>query len=146
MKTITSWRDLEAFGIIPLTLESCALSWRLLCDLNEQGARVVRKCFGLLPDSELGEAWNRGSREAPHTASIMVTQEMLIPLAVFSLLESGTCREVHLMGSVVIGIEAGDPPDAAETMRKIYRVEYSRRFSYGPHGGRNQHMMSGRID
>jgi hypothetical protein len=85
MKMITSWQDLEAFGIIPLTLESCTLNWRLLCDLDEQGARVVRKCFGFLPDSELGEASNCGPREAPHTASIMLTQEMLIPLVVFAL-------------------------------------------------------------
>ena len=53
-----------------------------------------------------------------------------MPLAVFAFLENG-CPEVHLMGHVVLGIEPGDPPDTAETMRRAYKVEYARRFSYG---------------
>ena len=50
------------------------------------------------------------------------------------------------MGQVFIGIDAGDPDDAAEAMRRVYGAEHSRRFGYGPHGGRNRHLMSRRID
>jgi hypothetical protein len=36
---------------------------------------------------------------------------------------------------------------AAETMRRVYRVEHSRRFSYGGTAGvRNVHVMSGRVE
>src|SRR4051794_26567485 len=118
--------------------------YRILFDVTAQGAKIVGRCFGI-PGMNFGEAWNRGAKEDPNVGSIMLTQEMLVPLAVFALLESG-CKEAYLMGSVVLGIEAGDPSDTAETMQRVYRVEYSRRFSYGPHGGRNKHQMSGRIE
>ena len=145
MKTIASWNDLQPFGIIPLTGEACGLMYRILFDVTERGKKILGKCFGI-PDMKLGEAWNRGTVEEPHVGSIMLTQEMLIPLAVFALLESG-CKEAYLMGGGVLGIEAGDPPDAAETMRKVYRVEYARRFSYGGTAGdRNTHVMSGRVE
>jgi hypothetical protein len=49
------------------------------------------------------------------------------------------------MGQAVIGIEASAPGDAAEPIRRVYGVEHSRRFGYGPRGGRNRHLMSGRI-
>ena len=145
MKTISCWNDLQPFGIIPLTGEACGLMYRILFDLDERGANVVRKCFGFPPDAKLGEAWNRGTKENPHVGSIMLTQEALVPLAVFALLESG-CKEAHLMGQIVIGIEPGDSPDTAETMRRVYQLEYARRFSYGGTAGdRNVHQMSGRV-
>jgi hypothetical protein len=145
VKTIGSWNDLQPFGIIILTGEACGLGYRILFDVTEQGRKIVGRCFGV-PNIVLGEAWNRGSTEDPHVGSILLTQEMLIPLAVFALLEGG-CKEAYLMGQVVIGIEPDDPPDAADTMRKVYRVEYARRFSYGGTAGdRNTHMMSGRVE
>ena len=112
---------------------------------DRAGPKVVGKCFGV-PNIELAEPWNRGTAEEPHVGSIMLTQEALVPLAVFALLENG-CKEVYLMGQVVVGIEPGDPPDSAETMRRVYRVEHARRFSYGGTAGdRNVHVMSGRVE
>jgi hypothetical protein len=55
--------------------------------------------------------------ERPHVGSIMLTHEVLVPLAVFALLEHG-CKEAHLMGDVVLGIEPGDPADTTETKRR----------------------------
>jgi hypothetical protein len=146
VKTINCWRDLEEFGIVLLTAEACGLSWRLLCDVTEQGAATFRKCFGLPRDAKLGEPWNRGSAEHPHIGSVMVTQEMLPVLGVFALLEAG-CPEVHLLGGSVVGIEPDDPPETVELMRKSRHVEHSRRFSYGGTAGdRNRHEMTGRIE
>ena len=79
----------------------------------------------------------------------MLTQDALIPLAISALPENG-CAEVYLMGNVVTGLEPGDPADAAETMQRIYDVEYARRFRYpdtaATAGDRNVHQMSGRVE
>lgn len=145
MKTVACWDDLRPFGIEPLTGEACGLAWRILFDVTEKGRKVVGKCFGV-PNIALAEPWNRGSAGEPHVGSIMLTREALVPLAVFALLEDG-CREVYLMGQVSVGIEAGDPPDTADTMRRVYGVEHARRFSYGGTAGdRNVHVMSGRAE
>jgi len=145
MKTVACWNDLQPFGIIPLTGESCGLMYRILFDVTESGRKVIAKCYGI-PDVGLPEPWNRGSKEDPHVGCIMLSQESLIPVAVFALLENG-CKEVYLMGSSVVGIEPGDPQDAAETMRRVYKVDYARRLSYGVTAGdRNVHVMSGRVE
>src|SRR5947209_5226728 len=146
MKSVSCWNDLREFGIDALTAESCGLMYRILFDLDERGANIVRKCFGFPRDAKLGEAWNRGSAEQPHVGSIMLTQEALVPLAVFALLESG-CREAHLMGQVVVGIEPGDAPDTVEAMRLVYGVEPTRRLSYGGTAGdRNVPVLSDRVE
>ena len=144
LKTIGSWNDLRPYGIEPLTGEACSLMYRILFDVTEQGAKVVRRCLGI-PKMTLAESWNGGTKEEPHVGSIMLTREMLVPLAIFALLENG-CTEAYILNGTVIGIEADDPPDTAETMRKAYRVEYARRFSYGGTGDRNQHQTSGHIE
>ena len=73
MKTISSWNDLQPFGIIPLTGEACGLMYRILFDVTETGRNGVAKCFGI-PKITLAEAWNRGTKEHPHVGSIMLTQ------------------------------------------------------------------------
>jgi len=37
--------------------------------------------------------WNHGSDAEPHVGSIMLVPELLVPIAVFALLENG-CKEV----------------------------------------------------
>lgn len=145
MKTVASWGDMAAYGIIPLTGEACGLVYRILFDVTERGRKIIGTCFGI-PNVNLPEPWNRGSAEDPHVGCIMLSQEALTPLAVFALLESG-CKAVYLMGSVVVGFDADDPPDAPETMRRVYGVEYTRRFGYwGTAGDRNVHLASGRVE
>ncbi|WZO97328.1 hypothetical protein EP7_004353 [Isosphaeraceae bacterium EP7] len=145
MKTISGWRDLEPYGIIPLTLEACGLSYRLLLDVTEQGRKILGHCLGI-PNMTLGEAWNGGTKEAPHVGSVMLAQVMLVPVAVFALLEGG-CREAYLLGNDVVGIEPGDPADTVETLKRVYRADYARRFSYGGTAGdRNTHQMTGRVE
>ena len=41
MKTISSWDDLKAYGIDPLTAEACGLGYRLLCDLTAEGKKIL---------------------------------------------------------------------------------------------------------
>ena len=144
MKTINSWNDLQAYGIELLTGEACGLGYRLLCDVTERGRKTIEKCLGLT-NLVLPESWNRGSTEDPHVGSIMLTREMLEPLAVFALLEAG-CKEVYLVKNSVVGIEASDPPTAIEDVKRWSGVEYARRYAYrGTAGDRNVHVMSGRI-
>jgi hypothetical protein len=59
----------------------------------------------------------------------------------------GACREVRLTkGQTVIGIEAEDLPNRAESFRYSHALDQARRFTYaGTAGNHNQHMMTGRI-
>jgi hypothetical protein len=140
MKIVSSWAGLEEFGVILLTGEACSLMYRLLCDLTEEGKRVVEKCLSVEIRSE---PWNSGSMERPHVASVMLTQDMIVPLAVFALLESG-CREVWITQRIVIGVESEDTEQDVENMKRVYQPE--RRFAYqGPFQDRNQHQMSRRV-
>ena len=145
MKTVNCWNDIEPYGIELLTGEACGLSYRLLCDVTEQGRKILAKCLGI-PNLNLAENWNRGRAEDPHVGSIMLTHEMLTPLAVFALLESG-CKEVYLVNNSVVGVEHSDPPDLIETVKRVAGVEYARRLAYrGTAGDRNVHVMSGRVE
>ena len=139
MKTVNCWNDLLPYGIDPLTGEACGLSYRILFDLTAKGQKIVEKALGCKITSE---AWNRGTKEEPHTASVMLSQEMLVPIGIFALLENG-CHIVWLLDDrSLIGFEPSD------TERPyIGTHEIRRAFSYsGTAGDRNQHMMSGRVE
>ena len=97
-------------------------------------------------DLHLPESWNQGSPAEPHVGSIMLAPELLVPIAVFALLENG-CKEVwKVENQGVHGIQPGDPPDTAESLKKWLGVENLRRLAYrGTAGDRNVHLMSGRV-
>ncbi len=139
MKTIHCWNDLLPYGIDPLTGEACGLSYRILFDLTAKGQKIVEKCLGIKLTSE---PWNRGTVEEPHTASVMLSQEMFVPVGVFALLENG-CHIVWLLDDrSLIGFEPSDTEQPSIGSHEIRRA-----FSYkGTAGDRNQHMMSGRIE
>ena len=140
MKTVAKWDQLREFGVDPLTGEACALGYRLLCDLTERGKRIVERCLSVEIQSE---NWNHGSDAEPHVAAIMLTQEMIVPLGVFALLDAG-CREVWVTAQAAIGIEVSDTDADVERMRQVWKPH--RRFAYrGPFQDRNQHQMSGRV-
>ena len=144
MKPVHCWNDLQPFGIIPLTGEACGLLYRILFDVTASGKRVLEKCFGT-PNLNLPESWNRGGEKDPHVGCIMLTHEMLQPLAVFALLESG-CREVYLVKDSVYGMEETDAPTTIEDVKRWSKVDYARRLAYsGTAGDRNVHVMTGRV-
>ena len=145
MKSISSWDDLRSFGIVCLTGEACGLSYRILCDVTEKGKALLTKVFDI-DDLVLHENWNRGSDETPHIGSIMLPSAMLVPIAVFALLENG-CTEVWtLSDGSVVGIERSDSREAVECFKHLRTHERTRRFGYfGTAGDRNVHVMTGRV-
>lgn len=66
MKTIASWDHLRPFGINALTGEACSVMYRLLCDITEDGKRVIEKCLSC--ELRPPENWNSGA-----VGSIMLT-------------------------------------------------------------------------
>src|SRR5688572_11820399 len=93
MKWIRCMNDLAAYGIEPLSGEACGLMYRILCDVTAEGLRILEKCLSVRITP--AEAWNRGAPDRPHIGSVMLAQPMLVPIAVFALLESG-CTECWL--------------------------------------------------
>ena len=143
MKSISSWNDLQQFGIIALTGESCGLGYRLLCDVTQRGSRIIARMLGL-NELPLPENWNHGDDNDPHVGSIMLAPPMLVSVGIFALLESG-CSEVWLFpNQTLVGIEETDDP----TEVRLYRQSRPlvRTFAYrGTCGDRNMHVMSGRV-
>jgi hypothetical protein len=134
MKIVGSWNDLADYGIKPLTGEACGLMYRILFDVTERGKQIIEKCFDA--KIELTEPWNRDA-----IGSIMLPHEMLVPLGIFALLESG-CREVWRNGEMLIGVEQDDPDNQVErAVRKCLR-----RYAYhGTAGSRNRHEFTRRV-
>lgn len=153
MKTIKCWNDLAKFGIVPLTGEACGLNYRILFDVTEPGRKILARCFGV-PELKLADAWGRqvvrlqeGDGPESPVGSIMMSQEMLVPVGVFALLESG-CSECWLYSNhSLLGIEPSDSAERIEMSRKMCPEALVRQFAYcGTAGDRNLHMMSGRVE
>jgi len=147
MHKINCWDDLRPFGIDLLTGEACGLSYRLLCDVTQKGKQTIQKALGVA-DLGLPDNWNRGDPHDPHVGSIMLVPELLIPLAIFALLEHG-CREVwRTKSGGLIGIEPADEPERVAAVQRLHTETDNlvRRYAYaGTAGDRNQHQMTGRI-
>lgn len=146
MKTISNWNELEEYGIVYLTSESCGLMWRALFDVTEKGRQIIGTMFGY-GGLKLAEAWNGSSSAGKHIGSILLTPEIMPVVAVFALLQSG-CIETWKFDTVVYGIEPDDDRD--ECVRFIVGFHGNkglRRLAYqGTAGERNQHVMTGRIE
>jgi hypothetical protein len=56
MITVRDWNDLRSFGINALTGEACAVGKRLLCDVNDQGRKLLCSIFGFAVFVRLREA------------------------------------------------------------------------------------------
>ncbi len=141
MKYVRCFTDLRAFGLDCLTGEACGLNYRVLFDLTAKGKKIVEKCLDVKIESE---PWNRGSKDDPHVASIMLSHEMIVPIGIFALLESG-CSEVWMLKD---GALAGfDGHEHDDNYRAVLAEERQRRFAYqGTAGSRNQHVFSGRVE
>jgi hypothetical protein len=142
MQKIDSVRDLERFGIVALTGESCGLMYRFLYDVTQHGKAIIEKCLGCRLD--LADPWNQG--EEPHVGSIMLSQEMLVPIGTFALLESG-CSEVWLYkNGSLLGIEPDDSQELIERCANMAPEALARTFRYaGTAGDRNVHGFTGRV-
>ena len=143
MKTIDCWRELEPYGVVFLTGEKGAYMMRLLFDCTEKGRKILGKMFGIA-DLKLAEAWNNGSKEDPHVGSILLSTHMLIPVAVFALLEVLPHRGIYANGSV-LGVEPTDSPERIAMCRKMC-PEALVGTVLTCASDRHTHMMSGRVD
>jgi len=149
MRHINSWRDLEKYGIIGLTGEADGLSFRLLCDVTEEGAGLVERFLGGTVTVTRGSNWNsRSSAKGEHIGSVLLPYTLLKPLGAFILSVTGK-------GSVAITEEGATAADnerdeslIRESDEKGYvKVERWLVRSTAPGtGDRNQHAMSGRVD
>ena len=145
MKSIHSWDDLSAYGIVPLTGEACGLMYRILCDVTAQGKKTLEKALAVT-ELRLQENWNRGTDDDLHVGSIMLAREVIPFIGVFALLEDG-CSEVWLTKTNgLIGIERTDEAEEVQRFKRFHADDLVRRFAYaGTASDRNQHMMSGRV-
>jgi hypothetical protein len=101
---IACWQDLAEYGIEVLTGEACLIGARYLCDLDEQGARIVRALLGLPHDARLAESWNTSGRIGPHVASIKLPTDLFNQLAVFCLFDAGCKHAIVTRNQGIYGI------------------------------------------
>lgn len=136
-KTIRSLSDLRPYGINLLTGESCALSRRLLCDVNEHGKSLILKALGLREISMAAD-WNGGDA----IGSILLDRETLQTITILALFEDESTIEVWEDGGAFSAMDAetlhyynNADPTITENIRK-YRIPNRT--------GRNVHQMTGR--
>lgn len=169
MEHIASLQDLEKYGILPLTGEADALSFRCLCDLTPRGKKIVSETFSLSGEG-FHDAWN-----SKGVASIMLPYDAWTSIGVIALFDGG-CHTVLATEKALYGLDGGeawhhaegdyDPETGVFTVTKP--AQYTRRFhgelttmpwpesccgtirrqftfGNGPRQGtRNVHAMSGR--
>lgn len=166
MKSANRLKDLEQFGIKPLTGEADALGFRILCDLDEQGVKIFRECFGLcggpppkdgIPPTGFNDAWNSGS-----IASVMLTSHDIVPLAAIGFYLQGYNVVITKNKDNYEAVFALEQEDVLElnndcsgyklnghkwpvvaTVRRIIR---QRKSDSRVVGTRNVHQMSGRVE
>jgi len=158
MHTIKRLRDLEKYGIISLTGESCRLGLRILCDLTAAGCKIVEECFGLTSSTSFASRWNHGTNDNdPHVASIMLPYDSWEHLGVFALLNVDDVQEIRVVSSPegrllahreIIGFDSTDGDKLMTDMHEHWHRYnyYVRRISKQDGRTRNEHQMSGRIN
>lgn len=141
MKRIERMQHLEEYGIVPLTGESDAHMYRILCDVTKRGQRIIERtlALGITP----AENWNSGSPSDPHVGSFLLPQEFVAPLAVFCLLSDPNITEAWLMkDDTVIGFGVEDVAEKGQYQTR-FRDRVRKIFQARP-SDRNVHQMSGR--
>lgn len=148
MHVINSLRNLEPFGIVPLTGEADKTATRILCDLTEQGRHIVIETLGLPADVQLHRNWNAGTAEDPHVASILLGRCGWQVFAVFALGEAGAARIAQLADGTVAAAmpdEVGQWEEWLEAASKSMGIPVLAIHGWTPGSTRNQHQMSGRV-
>ena len=87
----------EQFGVNPLTGEACKFSQRILCDLTEEGKKLVQSFLGVNGVLEFEKNWNSGS-----AFSMMMDRRTLYKdLAIYAALQDGAVSVIEMPGSMV---------------------------------------------
>lgn len=147
---IDNLRGLEQFGVNLLTGEACAYGMRLLCDMNERGAELVRTFLGLSRAVTFESNWNSQVNGEPAIASVMLTRDTLWELARFALFQAGADYAIRYNDGTLLGLDRSSR--YCENYLKLaadnpaVTVFYNNaRLSNQPHvGDRNVHAFTGR--
>jgi hypothetical protein len=156
-KSVSSWEDMERYGVFALTGEACTLSMRLLCDLNRDGVHLIERFLGGNATMNIGSNWNQ-SKGAQ--SSVMLPHGILCELGAFALhVVDGFKVVVRLEQNGVLGVDVpalqkqiatwANPCEWQEAIklgsggRDIERYYWASDNSVA---GRNVHQMSGRIE
>jgi hypothetical protein len=110
------WNDLRHYGINFLTGEACAVGKRLLCDVNEQGRRLLCSIFGLPINTAFSENWNSQINGDEAIGSIFLPHQSFGFLSAMILLQTGCQCGVVLENGTVLGIEPDDDVSGKCTM------------------------------
>lgn len=149
---ISSFRDLEKYGINPLTGEACAYSLRLLCDVNEDGKQLLERYFGNTIEIRPGSNWNNQVASQPSIGSIMLPYEILQPLSIYIAFYVENCYAVilNVVSNGIIGVTEDELEQYLSIrpnlqIRRNYHHEPGRLDSSIVRGDRNIHQMTGRV-
>lgn len=148
MKTIYTLQDLQPYGVNLLTGEADRLSFRILCDLNEDGCALVSDYLGLPRDTKYADNWNSRVGEKPALGSVMLSADTLWELARFALLTVDRFDAV-IKANGLLGLNYDEPhatwplQQAGSNLHFIYR-NYAKGSSAPGVGSRNTHTMTGR--
>ena len=155
MLAIGNFADLERFGIVPLTGESCGYGRRILCDLTAKGAATVARFLGLSGvqgSKAFADNWNGGTPSDPHVASVMLPRfGLLDELALFCCLDQGIPAAIIRGDGTILALE--DEQDIADIGWDGQSLWIPSDCKYGSLQGqrvyvgvgRNQHQFSGRV-
>ena len=147
---VSSWMDLQQFGIQYLTGEACTYSLRILCDLSEEGCLLVCDYLGLPPDTKFAANWNSMVGSAPAVASVMLARDSVRQIAHFAFFRMGALAMLTKHGTYV-GIFDADLLERyvkliAENPDMGYDLYRNTRTGNPAEGSRNVHAMTGRTE
>jgi hypothetical protein len=152
--TLNDYRDLQRYGLNCLTGEACAYTYRVLFDLSEEGAALVRNYLGLAPGAIFLDNWNSMVGTAPAVGSVMLSHAVVKDLMVFALLSVGNFDRVLQTVNGTIGFNLDDRmcalflKYAKEWPQETTRLHHNcRKGGNQPHiGDRNIHQATGRTE
>lgn len=116
MRYVRDWNDLHPYGINFLTGEACAVGKRLLCDVNDQGRKLLCSIFGLPLNTTFSENWNGSVNCDPAAGSILLPRHLFGFLGAMIFLQTGCRCAVVLENGTVVGIEPDDDVSGKCTM------------------------------
>jgi hypothetical protein len=154
MKTLSRLSGLEQYGLEYMTAEACALSQRLLFDMNDDGATLMCEYFGL-PCIEAGSQtwrarppfasnWNTRVNGKPAVASILLPKnpEFYRELFKFLLFREGY-ELVAIYDGYVTGLSEAERDDQLPGEYESIAIYHNPRIPGQPSvGTRNVHAMS----
>ena len=104
------------YGINFLTGEACAVGKRLLCDVNDQGRKLICSVFGLPSNTTFAENWNSSVNGEPSIGSIFFPPHLFAFLAAMICLQTGCKCAVVVATGEVYGIEPDDDVSGVVTL------------------------------